>query len=61
MTIFFDDFNTVAYELHLCYLFGVLLTGTVIDNIDTPKYFLIAAQAILASFWLGSGFFLYFD
>ena len=61
MTVFFDDYSDVAFQLHMCYMFGVLLSGNIVDNIATPKYFAIFAQTLLAAFWIGSGFFLYID
>ena len=61
MTVFLANYNVLGYELRAAYLIGILIAGNIVDNIDSPKRFLILTQLGLATFWLCSGLFLSFD
>ena len=37
MTLFRDNFNTDELQARMAFMFGILVTGNIIDNVATPK------------------------
>lgn len=55
MTLVEGVFCEKDFILRYAYQFGILIVGNLIDNIPTPKYFVIALQFILGISWICHG------
>ena len=50
-----EDFESDNTNQRLSFMFGLILFGNMIDNMNTPKAVAITLQICLAVTWVGTG------